>query len=85
MYERGKQSKMAALVEGQHYGLSSLSATSADKTVVLVKLTDTALRTIEEFQKIKVCSHIFIGSVINAIHLVAFCVQSGLDEISIIG
>lgn len=45
---------MAALVEGSEYGLSSLESTSANKSVVYVKLTDSALRAFEEFQKIKV-------------------------------
>lgn len=45
---------MAALVEGKSYGLSSLSSTSAGKTSVHVKLTDSAIRAIEEFNLIKV-------------------------------
>ncbi|XP_069137505.1 RNA polymerase II elongation factor ELL-like [Argopecten irradians] len=45
---------MAALVEGRHYGLSSSISSQEHKTVVQVKLTDSALKTIDEFLKIKV-------------------------------
>ena len=45
---------MAALVEGRKYGLASLQSTSAGKSLIHVKLTDSALKAIEEFQKIKV-------------------------------
>ena len=47
---------MAALVEGLNYGLSSqFSSSNSNKSAFHVKLTDSALRAIEEFQKIKVC------------------------------
>lgn len=45
---------MAGLEEGFQYGLSSSSISSSNKTVVQVKLTDTALRIIEEYIKRKV-------------------------------
>ncbi|XP_046329647.1 RNA polymerase II elongation factor ELL-like [Haliotis rufescens] len=44
---------MAALVEGQEYGLISNDSSIGNKTVIHVKLTDSALRAIEEFSKIK--------------------------------
>ncbi|KAL5005257.1 hypothetical protein ScPMuIL_018713 [Solemya velum] len=44
---------MAALVEGHQYGLSSHELLTQNKTVVHVKLTDSALKTIEEFVKSK--------------------------------
>ena len=46
---------MAALVEGLNYGLSSQSSSNSNKSAFHVKLTDSALRAIEEFQKLKVC------------------------------
>ncbi len=45
---------MAALVEQHNYDLSSQESTSAGKTLVHVKLTDSALKSIEEFLKIQV-------------------------------
>ncbi|XP_050401751.1 RNA polymerase II elongation factor ELL [Patella vulgata] len=45
---------MAALVEGHDYGLISNETSIDQKTVIHVKLTDSALRAIEEFSKIKV-------------------------------
>ena len=55
MYSQGEgRNIMAALVEGSEYGLSSLESTSANKSVLHVKLTDSALKAFEEFQKIKV-------------------------------
>jgi hypothetical protein len=45
---------MATLVEGHQYGLSSKTAASHGKTVVYLKLTDSALRAIEEYQSNKV-------------------------------
>ncbi|ESO88095.1 hypothetical protein LOTGIDRAFT_234674 [Lottia gigantea] len=45
---------MAALVEGHDYGLISNETSIDQKTVIHVKLTDSALRAIEEFLKIKV-------------------------------
>ena len=44
--------RMAVLVEGQKFALSSKSQTS--KSVVYVKLTDSALRSLEEYLKNKV-------------------------------
>lgn len=44
---------MAALVEGEQYGLTSGNSTGADRTCVYLKLTDSALRAVEEFQKIQ--------------------------------
>ena len=43
---------MAVLVEGQEFALSSKSQTS--KSVVYVKLTDSALRSLEDYLKNKV-------------------------------
>uniref|UniRef100_T1JP56 RNA polymerase II elongation factor ELL N-terminal domain-containing protein n=1 Tax=Strigamia maritima TaxID=126957 RepID=T1JP56_STRMM len=40
---------MAALVDGQSYGLSSHGQNSENRTLVFVKLTDSALRAIEEY------------------------------------
>lgn len=51
---------MAALVEGQHYGLSSNLSPHDQKTVVQVRLTDSALKAIEEYLKLKVNSSCFI-------------------------
>lgn len=45
---------MAALVEGQKYGLSSNFSLHDQKTVVQVRLTDSALKAIEEYLKLKV-------------------------------
>lgn len=45
---------MAALVEGQNYGLSSRNAASGSKSVIQLKLTDSSLKAFEEFAKIKV-------------------------------
>ena len=45
---------MAALVEGHNYELASQESTSAEKSLVHVKLTDSALKAFEEFQKIQV-------------------------------
>ena len=45
---------MAALVEGQQYGLSAQDKINCNKSLVFVKLTDSALRSIEEFFKLKV-------------------------------
>ncbi|XP_064608066.1 RNA polymerase II elongation factor ELL-like [Liolophura sinensis] len=44
---------MAALVEGQNYGLSSRNAASGSKSVIQLKLTDSSLKAFEEFGKIK--------------------------------
>ncbi|XP_076465285.1 RNA polymerase II elongation factor ELL-like isoform X2 [Babylonia areolata] len=43
----------AALVEGEQYGLDSNISTSGNKTFIHFKLTDSALRAIEEYSKIK--------------------------------
>ena len=43
---------MAVLVDGQKFGLSSKSQTN--KSVLYVKLTDSALRSLEEYLKNKV-------------------------------
>lgn len=45
---------MAGLEEGFQYGLSSSLDSSTNKSVVHFKLTDTALRFIEEYLKRKV-------------------------------
>ena len=50
------RSVMAALVEGVEYGLSSHSLHSANKSLFHVKLTDSALKAIEEFSSVKVCT-----------------------------
>lgn len=47
---------MATLVEGEKYGLSSTSANYELKSVVHVKLTDSALKAIEDLLKCKVWS-----------------------------
>ncbi|KAJ8304714.1 hypothetical protein KUTeg_018297, partial [Tegillarca granosa] len=44
---------MAALVEGQQYGLSSTFASHDQKSVVHLKLTDSALKAIEDYLKAK--------------------------------
>ena len=49
---------MAVLLEGQKFGLSSKSQTS--KSVVYVKLTDSALRSLEEYLKQKVRIIIYV-------------------------
>lgn len=46
---------MAKLAEGNKYGLSSNIANFGDKTVVHLKLTDTASKAIDEYLKHKVC------------------------------
>ena len=51
---------MAALVAGGEYGLSSNDSTSANKTVLHVKLTDSALKAIEEYQKFKVSKNDYL-------------------------
>lgn len=48
------RTKMATLVEGREYGLASNALSEGNKTVVHFKLTDTALKTLENFYKIKV-------------------------------
>lgn len=45
---------MAALVEGQQYGLSAQDKINCNKSLIFVKLTDSALRSIDEFVKSKV-------------------------------
>lgn len=46
---------MAALVEGCRYGLSSSEGTNcSDRTLIFVKLTDSALKAVEDFVKFKV-------------------------------
>ncbi len=50
---------MAALVEGHNYGLSSFSPSNSNVSAFHVKLTDSALRAFEEFQRIKVSGDIF--------------------------
>ncbi|XP_067124998.1 RNA polymerase II elongation factor ELL [Centruroides vittatus] len=47
---------MAALVEGQQYGLSSQGNFSNNKTLIFVKLTDSAIRAIEDCIKYQVSS-----------------------------
>lgn len=47
---------MAVLVEGQHYGLSSKGQLHDNKTRIFVKLTDSALKAIEEYLNIKASS-----------------------------
>ncbi|XP_059169758.1 RNA polymerase II elongation factor ELL2-like [Physella acuta] len=44
---------MATLVDGREYGLASNALSEGNKTVVHFKLTDTALKTLENFYKIK--------------------------------
>ncbi|XP_015903505.1 RNA polymerase II elongation factor ELL2 [Parasteatoda tepidariorum] len=44
---------MAALIEGQQYGLSAQDKINSNKSIVFVKLTDSALRSIEEYVKNK--------------------------------
>ncbi|KFM81695.1 hypothetical protein X975_00424, partial [Stegodyphus mimosarum] len=44
---------MAALLEGQQYGLSAQDKINSNKSLVFVKLTDSALRSIEEYVKNK--------------------------------
>ncbi|GFR29082.1 RNA polymerase II elongation factor ELL2 [Trichonephila clavata] len=44
---------MAALLEGQQYGLSAQDKINCTKSLVFVKLTDSALRSIEEYVKNK--------------------------------
>ena len=50
----GRNIMAASLVEGLEYPLSSNSFSNSNKTAFHVKLTDSALRAIEEFQKLKV-------------------------------
>jgi len=45
---------MAALEEGRQYGLSSSASLLDQRSVVQVKLTDSALRSIDEFLRHKV-------------------------------
>ena len=53
--------EMAVLVEGQKFGLSSKSEKS--KSVVYVKLTDSSLRSLEEYLKHRVscCCYWLVG------------------------
>lgn len=44
----------ATLDEGREYGLASNVSTSGNKTFIHFKLTDSALRALEEYSKIKV-------------------------------
>ena len=44
----------ASLVQGQEYGLASNVSTSGTKTLIHFKLTDSALRTLEEYSRHKV-------------------------------
>ncbi|GFN80526.1 RNA polymerase ii elongation factor ell-like [Plakobranchus ocellatus] len=44
---------MATLVEGREYGLASNSFSEEDKTVVHFKLTDAALKTLENYARVK--------------------------------
>ena len=57
--QRGEGNMATVLGEGRSYGLLSncglkSSGSSEDKTVVHVKLTDTAIKAIEEFRALKV-------------------------------
>ena len=45
---------MAVLGDGQKFGLSSISKSQTNKSVLYVKLTDSALRSLEEYLKNKV-------------------------------
>ena len=45
---------MAALTEGIKYGLSSLGSSSVNKSVIYVKLTDSSLKALEEYNSSKV-------------------------------
>ena len=51
---------MAELVEGQRYGLSS--NTESDKTIIHLKLTDSALKTLEEYAKQKASKFVRFSS-----------------------
>ncbi|OQR70219.1 RNA polymerase II elongation factor ELL2-like [Tropilaelaps mercedesae] len=48
-----RRANMAALVEGCRYGLSSEGTNSSDRTLIFVKLTDSALKAVEDFVKFK--------------------------------
>ena len=45
---------MAVLADGQKFALSSISKSQTNKSVLYVKLTDSALRSLEEYLKNKV-------------------------------
>ena len=45
---------MADLAEGWQYGLCSENAANKNKSVLHVKLTDSALKALQEYQRIKV-------------------------------
>lgn len=65
------KSKMATLVSGQQYGLSSQANSSSQKSLVFVKLTDTALRAIEEYTRNKVSTslqYLPVKSPQNVVH-----------------
>lgn len=49
--------EMAALCPGVQYGLSSQENLGENKDLIFVKLTDSALRAIEEYRKNQVSSH----------------------------
>ncbi|XP_078600111.1 RNA polymerase II elongation factor ELL-like isoform X2 [Branchiostoma floridae x Branchiostoma japonicum] len=49
----GRSNKMAALEEGGKYGLSCSRPAETPKSAVLVRLTDSALRALEEYQTLK--------------------------------
>ena len=67
---------MAALVQGRDYPLSSHSFSNSNKSAFHVKLTDSALRAIEEFQKLKVCM-LQIGLKIEHLVLKVSCTTYG--------
>lgn len=48
---------MAALIAGDQYGLSSKGTSNDNKILLFVKLTDSALRAIEEYLKNEVSSN----------------------------
>ena len=45
---------MATLVEGREYGLASNSSADEDQTIIHFKLTDAALKTLENYSRVKV-------------------------------
>lgn len=75
--ERGNGSKMAALKEEQCYGLSCGRVSNGSNISVFhVKFTDTALKTLEEYQSSKVTVILLFLTIISA----CCCFLRGLAE-----
>lgn len=63
---------MATLIEGQQYGLTSQVNHCPNQTLIFVKLTDSALRSIEQYINSQVCYVTHNFTVICSLFLLSF-------------